>query len=432
MGNRAIRVDLLANFGVELSMDTLQMNMTLALGPLRLRPEDLMTTTASAEPAFAALKQRMEAGELPAFGAALQMPEATRRAVAGWAERFNTVLLLGMGGSSLGGKLISQFADPLGMQAPRVLFVDCLDPMALRQALDLPLEQVGVIAISKSGGTLETLTQVRLLLTEFGRRHLPVAEHWRVVTEPTENPLRALAEQHGIPALAHEARLGGRYSIAAETGAIPALLKGLDMEAVHAGMRPALDAWHADPLGSPAALGAALQARAAAGGKSLTVLYAYGEKWRGMPGWFEQLWAESLGKNGQGTTPLGAFGPASQHSLQQLFLAGPEDKLFTVLIPKTQGVAVAGEFPPTGTLQWAMAQGTVRALAARGHPVRVLEVDDTPLGLGQALMHLMLETVLTAALWGVNPFDQPAVEESKQQALAVLRELHTAAGQDAP
>ncbi len=140
-----------------------------------------------------------------------------------------------------------------------------------------------------------------------------------------------------------------------------------------------------------------------------------------------QLWAESLGKDGRGTTPLGALGPVDQHSQLQLFIAGPRDKLFTVI---TTGVAGKGpridvdlarrageaDFAgrTIGDLVAAQGRATAQTLAKNGCPVRTMHVetlDET--SLGALLMHFMLETIIAAHLLGVDAFDQPAVEEGK-------------------
>jgi glucose-6-phosphate isomerase len=140
-----------------------------------------------------------------------------------------------------------------------------------------------------------------------------------------------------------------------------------------------------------------------------------------------QLWAESLGKDGKGTTPLGALGPVDQHSQLQLFIAGPRDKLFTVVTVDCAGrgprldaslAARAGEPDfanrTIGDLVAAQGRATAETLAKNGCPVRTIHLarlDEYTLG--ALLMHFMLETVIAARLLGVDAFDQPAVEEGK-------------------
>jgi glucose-6-phosphate isomerase len=140
-----------------------------------------------------------------------------------------------------------------------------------------------------------------------------------------------------------------------------------------------------------------------------------------------QLWAESLGKDGKGTTPLAALGPVDQHSQLQLFIAGPRDKLFTIVTVASAGrgpriapdlAKLAGEpdfaGKTIGDLVAAQGRATAETLAKNGCPVRTIALDTLDeRHLGELLMHFMLETIIAAHLLEVDPFDQPAVEEGK-------------------
>ncbi|MFZ2619740.1 MAG: glucose-6-phosphate isomerase [Alphaproteobacteria bacterium] len=414
-------------------------NLALALKALQATEADLTALLLAAAGRIETFVEEVGNDAHPTFNSALHSKSEVVRAVSGWHEKFEHVVLLGMGGSSLGARVIAHFADAANLRQPRLHLLDYIDPVAVESVLSqLPLNKTGVVVISKSGGTLETMAQALLLAEAYTTAKVKLANHWVAVTEEKNNPLRQFAAHHKIPTLAHHAALGGRYSVSGETGVLAALVKGVDVPAFHTGMRHVMNTFLENPISCPPAMGAALHALAKTQGKTNTVLYSYGESFRFVPAWFEQLWAESLGKNGQGTTPVGAVGPGSQHSIQQLFLDGPADKLFTVLLPLSAGwgkeiPVPANPFVPAlnglhlGTLQQAMGEGTVAALAARKHPVRTLTVAKlNAQTLGAILMHFMLETVLTAAIWGINPFDQPAVEESKQQSLKALAALQKA------
>ena len=133
--------------------------------------------------------------------------------------------------------------------------------------------------------------------------------------------------------LEHDPGVGGRYSVLTNVGLLPAAVLGLDIKAIRAGAAMALAPVLAGkpPAEVPAALGAALNVAAARRGKNIAVLMAYADRLERFSRWYVQLWAESLGKDGKGTTPIGALGPVDQHSQLQLFIAGPRDKLFTVI-----------------------------------------------------------------------------------------------------
>jgi glucose-6-phosphate isomerase len=157
------------------------------------------------------------------------------------------------------------------------------------------------------------------------------------------------------------------------------------------------------------------------------VMMAYADRLERFTRWYVQLWAESLGKEGKGTTPIAALGPVDQHSQLQLFIAGPRDKLFTVITVACAGhgprldpglAAAVGEpgfaGKTIGDLVAAQGRATAETLAKNGCPVRTIKLarlDEA--SLGELLMHFMLETIIAAQLLGIDAFDQPAVEEGK-------------------
>ncbi len=363
------------------------------------------------------------------------------------AARFETVVVLGTGGSSLGGQSICALADGgFGPRPgrPKLVFLDNIDPATfddLFAAVDPA--KTGLIAVSKSGGTAETLTQLLLCLEAWG----PAAPKTAVaaVAEPGDNPLRALAARHGIPVLDHDPGVGGRYSALSVTGVLPAMIAGLDVAALRAGADEMLEnlLGAGDPKAVPAAVGAALhvallQARQA----TSAVLMPYSDRLRSFADWFRQLWAESLGKGGHGTTPVPAVGAVDQHSQLQLYLAGPKDKFYTLVLLDRAGTGarinpdladderlsyLAGR--TMGDLMDAEQRATAETLVANGRPVRILRVPHLDEhALGAMMMHFMLETVIAGRLLGVDPFDQPAVEEGKVLARKYLAAMAAGSG----
>ena len=351
------------------------------------------------------------------------------------------VVVLGTGGSSLGGQTLAQLADIAvrGAEAfrsgPRMHFVDNLDPGTYDKPLSrLPLATTRFIAISKSGGTGETLMQTAAALSAVkgagleartGELFFGISE---AVKPGRRNGLRDLLGS-SVAFLEHDPNIGGRYSVLSNVGLLPAAILGLDIQRVRAGAASALAPVLAERPAAevPAALGAALNIAAAAGHKNITVLMAYADRLERFSRWFTQLWAESLGKDGKGTTPIGALGPVDQHSQLQLFIAGPRDKLFTVIATESAGKgprmdkelsALAGEpgfaGKTIGDLVAAQGRATADTLAKNGCPVRTIHLprlDEE--SLGALMMHFMLETIIAAHLLGVDAFDQPAVEEGK-------------------
>jgi len=191
----------------------------------------------------------------------------------------------------------------------------------------------------------------------------------------------------------------------------------------------------AAPADVPAAIGAALSiACETMLGARAQVVMPYGDRLERFAMWHRQLWAESLGKNGKGTTPIAALGPVDQHSQLQLYLGGPRDKLYTIF---TQGLAGKGprivsadpelaylNGRTVGDLADAEQRATIDTLIANTRPTRVFNVP-TPDArtIGGLFMHFMLETIIAAHILGVDPFDQPAVEQGKVLAKKYLQDM---------
>ena len=389
-------------------------------------------------PALREVKRRHKDGSLPL----LRLPAARDdlAALKPHAERlhgFSHVVILGTGGSSLGGQTLAALSD-IGFGpaagAPKLWFMDNVDPATFAELLTrLDLAKTAFVPISKSGGTAETLTQLFVVLealeAKLGKAR--VADHLLAITEPKDNALRKIAKRIGCTILDHDPGVGGRFSVLSLVGLLPAMVAGLDAVAIREGassvLDPALAAGGATD--SEAAVGAALStALWRERGIGTTVLMPYVDRLAYFGLWYRQLWAESLGKKGRGTTPIRAMGTVDQHSQLQLYLDGPADKLFTVIIrdtagegSKVQAQALGGDKSLTylanhslGDLLLAEANATAATLAKNGRPVRVMRIarlDERVMG--ALLMHYMLETIIAADLLRIDAFDQPAVEEGK-------------------
>ncbi|MBK1637884.1 hypothetical protein CKO24_02295 [Rhodothalassium salexigens DSM 2132] len=375
------------------------------------------------------------------------LPAIEARAEAIRASGVGDVVVLGTGGSSLGTRALLALDGPtLGASSGlRVHVPDNLGATLMDAVLrDLDPARTHFIAVSKSGGTAETVAQTLTAFEAVSAALGPTraAQAFTLVSEPGGSPLRRLAGQWGVATLDHDPDLGGRYSVMSVVGALPALLAGFDIAALRRGAGRVVDqalAPGADPAHVPAAEAAVLgHVAGEAAGAAIAVLLAYDDRLAPFTRWWAQLWAESLGKRGLGSTPVAALGPVDQHSQLQLYLDGPGDKLISLVKPVTAGTgprvapaltAGAGEGRldylsgrTIGDLVDAEADATAEALVRRGRPVRVLTIDRVDAEtLGALMMHFMLETVITAHLIAVDPFDQPAVEEGKQLTRAALR-----------
>jgi glucose-6-phosphate isomerase len=366
---------------------------------------------------------------LPAAREDLTPIEAAAKSLCGGASG---LLLFGIGGSSLGAQALGQIAGwgtPAYRPAPgrpAIHIVENLDGPSLHGLLTrIDLTRAKILAVSKSGSTTETLVQTLLTIEAIERSGAgaQMRDKMMVIAEPGGNPLRALGKEIGCPVHDHDPKLGGRYSVLSLVGLVPAACFGLNVAAIREGAQSVL-AQMDDPA-SPVAEGAALSVAAAQAGLGAQVMWAYADRLERFAMWWRQLWGESLGKGGKGTTPIRALGPVDQHSQLQLYLDGPKDKLFTVMTTGGEGAAVSSKWAerigqpllagktPTQIVA-AQARATAETLVQAGRPVRTIHVPHLDeRAMGALFMHFMLETLYAARLLGVDPFDQPAVETGK-------------------
>lgn len=385
---------------------------------------------------IAKLEQWRNGRELPM----LNLPDDTAdiaeiEEVGAWfRSRFAHVLVVGTGGSSLGGQTLVALKENIykpGVKgAPRLWFLDNVDPTTMDTLLaSIDLTETGCLVISKSGGTAEIIAQTLVLLSAMREKlgESEIAKCFVSITEPKDNPLRRLSAKYGIRTLEHDPKLGGRFSVLSRVGLIPAAIAGLNVRAIRKGAAKVMQDVLTNQEQSAPATGAALQHAMMLRGRNITVLMPYCDRLAYFGMWFRQLWAESLGKVGKGSTPVRALGTVDQHSQLQLYLDGPKDKFFTLIHPSAigQGPRIDGRLVEEESLAYIRDQrigdvmaayqlGTSRSLNKNQCPVRHIwldKVDET--AIGALLMHFMLETVLTADLMGINAYDQPAVEDSK-------------------
>ncbi|MGO8954709.1 MAG: glucose-6-phosphate isomerase [Rhodomicrobium sp.] len=402
-------------------------------------------------PRFKALEEEAQAGSFAHFRILSETDDIEEAAAAyrTLSEGAETIVILGTGGSSLGGQALAQLGGwsipgdngPSGAAHPRLRFYDNLDARSFMRGLSsLDIPRTRFIAISKSGTTGETLAQTLTafkFIEDAGHANL-IPKLFLGVTEPAKpgaaNGLRALFAARSIPMLPHSTEIGGRFSAFTTVGLLPALARGLDVAAFRAGgldvVRQLMSATM--PEEHPAAVGAATAIGLAKDlGVTNSVIMPYSDRLERFGAWYVQLWAESLGKGGEGTTPIATLGPVDQHSQLQLFMDGPRVHFMTVMrVAAAPGADAGLAIPPAlaaeagapylagrsiGDLVEAEQKAIVDALGEAKRPVRTLDMDRLDeRTLGALMMHFFIETILAADLLNVDPFDQPAVELGKK------------------
>ena len=403
-----------------------------ALSPLHARAPELA----------ARLARESGAGELPF----LSMPyratlEAELDALTPVLRGFEHMLVLGIGGSALGARALQRaFApgqDGPCHNGPWLWIADNVCPVTFESWLGkLPPEKTVVLCISKSGGTIETLSQY-FLAREWLRAALgnDWSRHMMVVTDKNKGFLREEARRENLHSMEVPDHLGGRYSALSAVGMAPMAFLGVDWRGLLDGAASVAASLANNPqslAGHPSFALACWAHALEKAAYSQLIFFSYIPQWATFGPWFAQLWAESLGKEGQGTMPLSATGVTDQHSIQQMFLDGPRDKgcLFLTCDTMPGGRTFPDTLPPEwawlvgkpfGSLLDAEGLGTRMALCATQTPLVGVRMADTGTQAAGALMMLLeAATVFTGWLMGINPLDQPAVELGKRLANARL------------
>lgn len=403
----------------------------------------------------ARIKQRREQGELPFFDlpgdsgtldSILELSEQLR-------HRFDTLVVLGIGGSALGTSALFRALRPLGHNLldpgarcglPRLFVLDNVDPDGFSAHLDLcDPARTCFLVISKSGSTVETNAQFMV-----ARHWLEQAvgagfrEHFVLITDPENGGLRAMADGYGYRSCAIPSKVGGRFTALTPVSLLPLACVGVDIRALLQGAADfAPRVCHAELETNPAYLNAALNYLAYGQGLRTCVMMPYSDRLRDLADWFRQLWAESLGKKYDlqgnlrhiGPTPVNALGTTDQHSQVQLYLEGPADKLVTFITveqfdrdltipahPDSSGLDyLAGH--SMGELIRMEQLATAAALSKNQRPHCTLSIPRVSAETLGALIYLFeVQTLFAGALFDINPLDQPAVEEGKNFTYALM------------
>lgn len=395
---------------------------------------------------------RMGFFELPydeaALSKTLEVADETR-------QRFDNLVVLGIGGSALGATTIrdallgpswNERSNQDRRGFPRLYVVDNADAATLGELLShIDAGRTLFNVVSKSGSTAETVASY--LVVEGHLRDLVGEDrargHFLFTTDAERGPLRRVAEEEGIPTLEIPENVGGRFSVLSPVGVFSAALTGVDVDALISGAVAMDVRCRAATLSdNPAGLFATLLHSAdTETDRPIHVLMPYADRLRSLGLWFQQLWAESLGKavdlHGEnvqsGPTPLAALGASDQHAQVQLFMEGPHDKVVVFVAAPTSADLVipshrehvsgmgylAGH--TVGDLLDAERRATAEALRQRGRPNMTVEMGPIDAdGLGQILMMLQIATVYAGALYGVDPLGQPGVELGKELTYGLL------------
>lgn len=346
---------------------------------------------------------------------------------------FTDCLVLGIGGSALGPISLLSALKERCTSGIRFHFMENPDPIDWKSTISgLRPESTLVCVIAKSGTTFETLAQFLLALEWLGKSRIKT--HVVAITDPAKGDLKAFATQEGIPTLNIHPSIGGRFSIFSPVGIFPAALAGLSVNDLLLGAKQVRDYCEKQPLEKNPLMILGSEFLRNFPKRPIHVCMPYSTRLRLIGDWFVQLWGESLGKDGKGFTPIAAVGATDQHSILQLLRDGPDDKITLfinidqvedeVKIPKLLSSSPLGSHSLSAfrlleghTLHKLLQveyQAISLVLSRQSRPNLTLKLDKLDeRAMGALYFAFSVLTGFTGTLWGVNPFDQPGVEEGK-------------------
>jgi len=363
-------------------------------------------------------------------------------------------VVLGIGGSALGNTAMVSALAPVFQEwnpepgQPRVFVLDNVDPDWLGEFFNtVPLARTHINVISKSGGTIETSSQFLIAMAAMTAAcegdEAAARARFTITTDPKSGHFRGFCDDLGFHTLPVPDGVGGRFSVMSPVGMFTAAMAGLDCDSIHAGaQRVDKNLRECEAAEDPALLYALAHVLYMESGKPIHVHFAYAHRLRYLADWYKQLWAESLGKRvdlqgnvvNVGPTPVKAVGATDQHSQAQLYVEGPNDKVYTMLKLRKFGreVEIPEPFVKSAAFEHLRGRklgelieqercGTEVALLDAGRPVCLIEMCGMDaFHLGQYFQFMQIATAYAGGIMGIDPFDQPGVEAGKVAALALM------------
>ena len=368
-------------------------------------------------------------------------------------KKFQTFVVLGIGGSALGPIMAHTALRHLHYndltlaerRGPKFYVEDNVDPVRMKELLDVinPAKTCFNV-ISKSGATSETMAQYLIILDELKKAGVNVKENVIFTTDAKKGNLNKISQElGGIKSYVLPDGVGGRFSQLSPVGLLPAAVCGINIKAMLAGAKYMDKCCRNQSMRkNPALMSAVLQVAAMEQGKNVGVMMPYSDNLKYLADWYCQLWAESLGKNqtldgkpcNVGQTPVKSLGVTDQHSQVQLYTEGPFDKVVTLLslkkynceMPIPHGcenipdVSFLGGHTMEELIQ-AENAATAYALTKAGrmnYTIWIPELNEFTLG--QLLFLFELQTAYAGAMLNINTYNQPGVEEGKVATFALL------------
>ncbi len=331
-------------------------------------------------------------------------------------KKFKNFNVIGIGGSILGAEAIYDF---LKYKIKKNFYF--FNNLQSTKIFKSKSKKVNLI-ISKSGNTLETISNLNLILKNQKKNKNII------ITEKNNNYLSVLGKKLKAEVIEHKNYIGGRYSVLSEVGMLPAELMGLNEKKFKKFNNLIKSKTFINFLISNVVYINNYLIR----GKKNSVILNYDESSDNLFKWYQQLTAESLGKKSKGIMPIISTMPKDNHSLLQLYLDGPKNNFFTFFSvdnkksPKLTNIDLFDQYPMLESKSLnkiinSQKQATENVFRRKKIPFRSFDlINRNEETLGELFSFFILETILLGKLLNVNPFDQPSVELIKTETRKIL------------
>lgn len=349
-------------------------------------------------------------------------------------KNFDTMVIIGTGGSSIGTEALWKILTPKKTQKKLIVldnfdFIDCHNKVD-----ELDLTKTCWFLVSKSGSTLETLALTEWVSQSYRKKEISFYDKCVVCSENQLNPLTEWAQKNNILQLEVPIDVGGRFSVLSSVGLFPLAFGGVNISDLLTGAKEALNASDINSLAEKCIASFKTQ--------TITVFWFYSSVAKPFGPWIQQLWAESLAKKFnihgapttlQGSTPLFAIGSCDQHSILQQVAEGYEDKFLIFFrsheLENYSGKIEINEFKTLnylnnknlGMLITAAAEGTEESLKQAGKNThRIYYPDHSEKSFGYLVMWFECLVAKIGEKLAIDPFNQPGVEASKKITKSIL------------
>lgn len=353
-------------------------------------------------------------------------------------SKYDHFVVLGIGGSALGTICLKQtLTSPF--QKNKLHIIDNVDPTLINDLeTHINLKKTLFIVITKSGTTPETLSQYFYFRSLTDQLNLNPQKHFVFITDPKKGLLRKISKREKIPTFPIPENVGGRFSVLTPVGLLPAALIGIDIKALIKGAKIQRKNFLSEnPQENLAHKLAKISYLLYKKKKVENVIMPYSQRLERFADWYRQLLAESIGKTEKiGITPIKALGVTDQHSQNQLYNDGPNNKLITFItstkfpvdqqIPNLEPQAPEVKYLHQVSFKKLMETeqtATAQALTKKHRPNITITVDSIcEQALGELFFLFQAQIAFLGEMFGINAFDQPGVELSKNLTKELLKQ----------